>query len=76
MSGLLRKHSSACQLDGESFGRTDVIRYDIKTRSHPIRQPPRRFLMGLGEEGEKLIAKTLDKDVTEPSSSPWVIVFN
>ena len=49
----------------------DLIRHDIKTNSHPIRQPPQRFPIGLREEGEKQTAEMLEKDVIEPSSSPW-----
>ena len=71
MSGLLRKHFSIFQLDGEPLGRTYLIRHDIKTNSHLIRQLPQRFPIGLREEGKKQIAELLKKDVIEPSSSPW-----
>ena len=50
-----------------------MIRHDIKTNSHLIRQPPRKFPIGLERRREKQIAGMLKKDVTEPSSSPWVI---
>ena len=50
------------QLDDEPLGRTDLISYDIKTNSHPIRQPPRRFPLGQREEGEKQIPEMLEKE--------------
>ena len=59
MSGLQKKHSSVFQLDGEALGRIDLIRHDIKTSIHPIRQPPQRFPIGLREEEEKQIDKML-----------------
>ena len=71
LSGLFRKHSSIFQLDGKPLGRTDLIRHDIKTNSHPIRQPPWSFPIGLRKESEKQIAEKLENNVIEPSSSLW-----
>ena len=71
LSGLLKKHSSVFQLDAEPLGRTDLIRHNINTSGHPIRQPPQRFPIGLREEGKKQIAGMLEKDVIEPASSLW-----
>ena len=57
------RHSSVFQLNSEPLGRTNLVRHDIITSSHPIKQPPVRFSIGLGEEGEKQIAEMLDKTV-------------
>ena len=57
-------------MDGEPLGKTDLIRCDIKTNCHPIRQPP-LFPIGLREEEEKQTEEILEKNVIEPSSSLW-----
>ena len=71
LSRLLGKHRDVFQLEGDSLGRTSLVKHDIHTIGPPIRQPPRRFPIGLREEGEKQIKEMLDKDVIEPSNSPW-----
>ena len=67
----MERHKDAFQLDGQPLGRTQLIQHEIHTLSLPIRQPPRRFPIGLREEGERQIEEMMDKDVIEPSSSPW-----
>ena len=71
LSRLLKKHQGVFQLEGEPLGRTDLVKHEINTVGPPVRQPPRRFPIGLREEGEKQIKDMLEKDVIEPSSSPW-----
>jgi hypothetical protein len=71
LSKLLRKHRSVFQLKDEPLGRTDLVKHDIHTTGPPIRQGPRRFPIGLREEGERQVKEMLDKDVIEPSVSPW-----
>ena len=71
LSQLLRKHKGAFQLEGEPIGRTDLVKHEITTTGHPLRQPPRRFPIGLREEGEKQVQEMLKQDVIEPSASPW-----
>ena len=71
LSRLLGKHQGVFQLEGEPLGRTDLVKHEINTVGPPVRQPPRRFPIGLREEGEKQIRDMLEKDVIEPSNSPW-----
>ena len=61
---LLKKHKDVFQL-----GRTHLIQHEIHTSSP--RQPPHKFLIRLREEGEKQIEEMMNRDVIEPSSSPW-----
>ena len=71
LSKLLMKHQSVFQLKGEPLGRTHLVEHEIHTTGPPVRQPPRRFPIGLREEGEKQIQEMLEKDVIETSTSPW-----
>ena len=71
MRQLLERHKDAFQPEGQPLGKTQLIQHEIHTSSPPIRQPPRRFPIGLREEGEKQIEEMIEKDVIEPSSSPW-----
>ena len=71
LSHLLQKHKEVFQLEGEPLGRTHLVEHDIKSMGHPIRQAPRRYPIGLREEGEKQVHEMLARDVIEPSSSPW-----
>ena len=58
-------------LKGNPLGRTQLVQHDINTTGLLIRQLPRRFLVGLREEGERQIQKLLERDMIEPSSSSW-----
>ena len=71
LSGLLAEHQGVFQLQGEPLGRTHLVEHGINTTGPPIRQGPRRFPIGLRDEGEKQIQEMLEKDVIEPSTSPW-----
>ena len=68
---LLKKHRNVFQLEGEPLGRTHLIQHQIHTTGPPLRQPPRRFPIGLRDEGEKQLQEMIDRDVIEPSTSPW-----
>ena len=71
LSRLLHKHKEVLQLEGEPLGRTHLVQHKIHMTGPPIRQPPRRFPIGLREEGEHQIQDLPQRDVVEPSSSPW-----
>lgn len=55
-----------------SIGRTNVVRHKINTGdSPPIRQKVRRIPMHLQKEVDSVMEDMLNKDVIEPSNSPW-----
>jgi hypothetical protein len=54
------------------YGRTNVVKHKIATRSaHPIKQPPRRLPDVLAKEVDKQVKGMLNNEVITPSSSPW-----
>ena len=71
LSQLLYKHKDVFQFEDEPLGRTKLTEHEIHTTGRPIRQAPRRFPIGLREEGQKQIEEMLKRDVIEPSVSPW-----
>ena len=55
------------------FGCTDMVQHSIDTGdSRPIRQHVRRIPPSRREESRKLLQKMLERDVIQPSASPWV----
>ena len=57
--------------DGE-LGRTSKIKHSIHTGdAQPIRQPVRRVPLCQRQEMQNLLAEMQDKDVIQPSQSPW-----
>ena len=56
----------------KTLGRTNVTRHRIDTGTEaPIRQKLRRVPMHLQDEVDTAMQDMIDKDVIEPSSSPW-----
>lgn len=56
----------------DDLGRTGMLKHSIDTAdNHPIRQPARRVPPFRREEVHKLLKDMLERDVIQPSSSPW-----
>ena len=54
------------------LGRTNKLQHSISTgNSHPIRQPLQRIPAARWEEARKMLDDMLDKDIIQPSVSPW-----
>ena len=68
---LLRYHLSFSSSDRDR-GRTDVIRHKINTgNNRPIKQVPRRIPAHMQKEVDAHIDDMLQRNVIEPSCSPW-----
>ena len=69
---LMEGYEEQFLLEGDYLGRTNIVQHGINTQqAHPIKQPPRREPLGHKEVIKQEIQKMLDKDVIEPSTSPW-----
>ncbi len=69
---LLTRFSSVFSASDEDLGRTGVVRHKIDTgNAHPIKQPLRRAPVHMNEEVDRHIEDMLEKQVIQPSSSPW-----
>ena len=56
----------------EDLGRTNTLNHQIDTGdAKPIRQPLRRIPPAKRKQTQKLLQKLLEKDIIQPSSSPW-----
>ena len=69
---LLKKYSNSFSKSDDDLGRTGIVRHKINTEnSHPIKQPLQRTPVHLHSEMDKQIDDKLQRDVIQPSSSPW-----
>ena len=69
---LLQEYKDVFAVNKNDLGRTDRLRHSISTgNSHPIRQPLRRIPSARWEEARKMLEDMLDKDIIQPSVSPW-----
>ena len=69
---LLRLYKDIFAQNKTDFGRTNKIKHSINTGdAAPIRQPVRRVPPARREELKKLLDNMLEKDVIQPSTSPW-----
>ena len=72
VASLLKKHSNVFSTSDEDLGRTGIVRHKINTgNAAPIKQRWRRVPNNLTGEVQKQIQQMLEKDVIEPSNSPW-----
>ena len=69
---LLQEYEDIFASTPEDFGRTGMIKHKINTgEAQPIRQQVRRIPPFRREEARKLLHSMLEKDVIQPSKSPW-----
>ena len=69
---LLLDYSDIFAQSSDDFGRTGRMQHRIDTGdSPPIRQQTRRMPTFRRDEARKLVKEMLDKDVIQPSGSPW-----
>ena len=70
--GLLLEYSDVFASSDADLGRTGRLKHSIDTMgSHPIRQPFRRVPPPQREEMHRLLNDMLERDVIQPSASPW-----
>ena len=72
LSQLLCKYKDVfADTDGQ-LGRTSLVKHHINTgEAPPIKQAPRRIPIHLRHEVDEIMQEMKDKDVIEPSCSPW-----
>ena len=69
---VLLEYAQVFAEESDDFGRTDKIKHTINTGdAMPVRQPVRRIPPFRREEARRLLSDMLEKDVIQPSSSPW-----
>ena len=69
---FLIQHAILFANDDKELGKTGVVKHKIRTGDRvPIKQPLRRIPVSIREEVDKHIDDMLERDVIEPSVSPW-----
>lgn len=69
---LLEEYADLFAVSNSDLGRTDLVRYIIATGdAHPIKQPPRCVPAHMQEEVDNMLEEMIEKNVIEPSTSPW-----
>ena len=68
---LLLLYADVFACDDDEVGRTNKIQHTIYTDAPPIRQAVRRIPPIKRQEVQKLLSEMQERDVIEPSSSPW-----
>ena len=69
---LLLEYADVFAESSVELGRTSLIKHSIDTgNEHPIRQPCRRVPPARREQCRDLIKDMLQKNIIQPSSSPW-----
>ena len=69
--GLLVLYSDVFACGNGDVGRTNKIQHTIYTDAPPIRQAVKRLPPVKKQEVQKLLKDMQEKDVAEPSRSPW-----
>ena len=69
---LLVRNKSIFALQGQTTGKTNLVRHEIKVETEtPIKQAVRRPPLHLRDAAEKEVQKMLKDEIVEPSDSPW-----
>ena len=69
---LLLTYADVFASSTSDLGRTDKLHHSINTgNSPPVRQPVRRIPPSRREEVKGLLNQMLEREIIEPSSSPW-----
>ena len=69
---LLETYADVFAEHGADIGRTGRVQHQIDTGSSPpIRQPLRRMPLAKRDQAQKLLQDMLERDIVEPSNSPW-----
>ncbi|XP_062596422.1 uncharacterized protein LOC134257852 [Saccostrea cucullata] len=69
---LLSRYAFLFAGSDDGLGRTNVVKHCIDTGDAlTIKQPPRRLPVHMREEADRLVDDMLERNVIEPSSSPW-----
>ena len=69
---LIAEYADIFALGTSELGSTNVVHHGINTGDHsPIRQAPRRTPFTLRKKIEEMVDDMLEKEVIQPSKSPW-----
>lgn len=69
---LLLDYSDIFAINDSDIDRTNGLKHNIKTgESKPIRQPARRLPPHQRDKVNKLLQEMQERDIIQPSSSPW-----
>jgi len=69
---LLMEYADIFTLKKDQLGKTDMLQHRIYTGdAAPIRQQFRRICPQKRQELQSLLTEMLEKDVIQPSNSPW-----
>ena len=72
LQNLVEDFHDVFVLDDLELGHTDLVAHTIDTGDHcPIRQPPRRIPFALRSKVEEMVQQMLEREVIQPSHSPW-----
>ncbi|CAH8556952.1 unnamed protein product [Dicrocoelium dendriticum] len=72
LAQVIQNYSDAFAWKSGDLGRTGLVKHSIDTGvARPIKVPPRRIPIHWQGEIQKLIDEMLEKNVIQPSNSPW-----